>query len=99
MRVVEISPTFSVMVMDELEQLDMRGYPATEGRLSEVYIKPDGALGNKPSLIFVVDLPGVRVVSQLSAEMFKRVFDELEPHISCRRCRALQSPADPCICK
>lgn len=97
--VVEVANTFSVLVLSENEPIDMRGYRAIEGHLSEVYVKPDGAIGDKPSLAIVIDLVGTRVVGQLSVEYFKAVMDAVVPLIACRACGAIQSKGDPCVCK
>jgi hypothetical protein len=98
-KVIEVASTFSVIVLDENEHIDMRGYRAVEGHLSEVYVKPDGAIGDKPSLAIVIDLVGARVVGQLSVEYFKAVMDAVVPLIACRVCGAIQSKDDPCVCR
>lgn len=99
MKVIEVADTFSVVVLDHGEPIDMRGRRVSEGHLSEVYVKPDGAVGDKPSLAIVIDFVGHRVVGQLSVDMFKAVMDAVVPLIACGACGAIQSKEDPCLCK
>lgn len=98
-RINEVADTFSVILCDPGEKIDFRNGPrVVEGRLSEAYILPDGAINDEPSLCFVIDLIGGRVVGQLSVNMFKAVMDEVVPLIKCGECGAIKSKCDPCVC-
>lgn len=81
-KVITVDETFSVLVLDKEEKVDLRGGPhIVEGRLSEAYILPDGAVGDKPSFVFVIDVPTeppCRVVGQLSAAMFNVIVENLK---------------------
>ena len=78
---------FSVHHVKAGEQFDFRKLNVVgETRPIRVYIKPDGAQGDKPSFCFVDEMPltkdlvGMQMVtiSQISADMFRPFYEELK---------------------
>lgn len=54
-------------------------YPAAEFRPTEVHFKPDGAIGDKPSIAIVLKSPsGATGYMQISAEMLKPIWRVLK---------------------
>lgn len=54
------------------------GYPTVESRLDQVHMKEDGAVGDKPSFLFLSTIPMRQfVVFQASEETLIDVFDRL----------------------
>lgn len=82
MQKIQVSETFVLNVLDKGEKIDLLGKTACEGHLSQIYIKPDGSLEDKPTIAVVIEIGTisgpVKIVGQLSYEMLKPVILELQ---------------------
>lgn len=76
-RLVPSTPYVNTYLMENGEQVDLRGRCSQEFRMTNIHVMPNGAV-NGPSIAFVGDHPsGLTVVMQVSLESLRPMLDEI----------------------
>lgn len=72
---------FEAYTVEEGERIDLRKWEVTSQLMPiACFVKPDGAIGDRPSLCFVVVGNGEAQAVQISLAMFEPILKELDQY-------------------